>query len=240
MKFITAIVALLAANANAFAPVTPRATTISTTGLFESTASDAAVPATPAPPAVAPPASADVGGALVAINDETIEFTAGIAGGVAGLVIGGPVVGLLAATASNYVSRTKDESGEIGTIINAVSTKSIEVFNYLAKIDAKYEVLSSAQSNLEAALVDLKSSNSSPETQKTIAKVEEALEKTTNKLTELNDEYDLLDAGVLALGVVGDVVEKTIKTVSNLNEEYQLTDKAIEALQNAVNNAKKN
>ena len=229
---------LLAGQSDAFAPVATSSRRVVT--IRESTVDEPAV--SPEPPTVKPPmpsAPKEVGGALVAINDSTVEFTAGLAGGLAGLVIGGPVVGLIAAAATNYVSRTKEESGEAAVIINAVSTKSIEVYNYLAKVDAKYQVLDNAKSKLESALADLKKSDSmSAETQSTIAKVEEALEKTTSRIAELNEEYDLVGAGVLALGVIGDIVQKTVKKASELNEEYKLTDKAIEALQTAVSKAK--
>lgn len=171
--------------------------------------------------------------ALVPIKEETVEFTAGILGGVAGFAVGGPVLGAIGAAAANYVSKSE---GDVSEVISAVSKSSIQVYNYLATLDSKYEVLSKAQSSLEDSLTKLKgSANVNPDT---VAKVEAALDSTKSKIEEINDEYDLVGAGVTAFGVIGDLVEKAVTKAGNLNEEYKLTDKAMEALNGAVSKAK--
>merc|ERR1712021_7231 len=175
----------------------------------------------------------EAGGKLVAIKEETVEFTAGLIGGVAGFVVGGPVLGAVGAAAANYVSKGEDEAGEI---VGAVSKTALEVYNYLATLDNKYEVLASAQSSLEGALDKLKSQDKVDPA--AVEKVESALASTKAKIEEVNDEYDILGSGMTALGVVGDLVEKTVKKVGELNEEYQLTDKAKTALSSAVDKAK--
>jgi len=177
--------------------------------------------------------SVETGGKLVAIKEETVEFTAGLIGGVAGFVIGGPVLGAVGAAAANYVSKGEDEAGEV---VGAVSKSALEIYNYLATLDNKYEVLASAQSSLEGALDKLKSQEKVDPA--AIEKVESALASTKAKIEEVNDEYDLVGSGMTALGVVGDLVEKTIKKVGELNEEYQLTEKAKSALTSAVDKAK--
>lgn len=171
--------------------------------------------------------------ALVPIKEETIEFTAGLIGGAAGLVIGGPVVAAIGAAAANYVSKSDNEAGDV---VGTVSKSAIEVYNYLLNLDSKYEVLKKAQGSLEGALDKLKSQDSVDPA--AVEKVEKALASTKAKITEVNDEYDLVGAGVTALGVVGDLVEKTVKKVSELNEEYSLTSKAKDALDGAVSKAK--
>merc|ERR1712194_431363 len=177
--------------------------------------------------------SAEAGGKLVAIKEETVEFTAGLIGGVAGLVVGGPVLGAVGAAAAKYISKGEDEAGEI---VGAVSKTALEVYNYLATLDNKYEVLASAQSSLEGALDKLKSQDKVDPA--AVEKVESALASTKAKIEEVNDEYDILGSGMTALGVVGDLVEKTVKKAGELNEEYQLTDKAKTALSSAVDKAK--
>lgn len=171
--------------------------------------------------------------ALVPIKEETVEFTAGMIGGAVGTVVGGPLLGAVAAAAANYVSKMDNEASDV---VSAVSKSTIEVYNYLLNLDSKYELLSKSQKSLENALSKLKDSDSvDPEA---VAKVESALASTKAKISEINDEYDIVGAGTTALGVVGDLVEKTIKKVSELNEEYKLTDKATEALSTAVSKAK--
>jgi len=177
--------------------------------------------------------AADVGGKIVPVKQETVEFTAGIIGGVIGLAVGGPVVAAVAATASNFSSK---KDGEIGEVLSAVSKSSIEIYNYLVKLDSKYDVLTKTKASLESALDKVKDNDSV--NQETVEKVESALASTTSKLNEINDEYDLVGTGVTALGIVGDLVEKAIVKASELNEEYKLTDKAIEALTAGVEKAK--
>jgi len=178
-------------------------------------------------------AEAEEGGAIVSVNEDTIEFTAGIIGGAVGLVLGGPVVGAIAAAAANNVARSDVQASEI---VQTVSKSAIEVYNYLAALDAKYELLVNAQKSLENSLEKVKSSEQvNPET---VEQIENALSSTTAKIEQLNDEYDLVGAAQTSFGVVGDLVEKAVKKVGELNEEYKLTDKALTAVEGAVDKAK--
>jgi len=173
------------------------------------------------------------GGKLVPIKEETVEFTAGIIGGAAGFLVGGPVLGALGAAAANYASKMDNDVSEV---ISGVSKSSIQVYNYLTQLDSKYEILSKAQASLEDSLQKLKAQGGVDPA--TIEKVENALSSTKSKITELNDEYDLVGAGTTAFGVVGDLIEKAVKKIGELDEEYKLSDKAKEALSGAVSKAK--
>jgi hypothetical protein len=183
--------------------------------------------------ATVPSPSKAAGGALVPIKEETVEFTAGIIGGVAGLFLGGPVLGAIGAAALNYVSKM---DGDLTTVVQAASKSSIEVFNYLAGLDQKYAILNKAQSSLETSLEKLKKQDGVDPS--TISKVESALKNTNQKIKEINDEYDLVGGATTALGVIGDLVEKAVKKAGELNEEYQLSSKAKDALAKAVEKAK--
>jgi len=227
-QLITSI--LLVGNASAFAPSAfTRPSTL--TRVF----SEAETPAAPAAPAapVAPAAPSSPGGKIVPVNQETVEFTAGLVGGVAGFALGGPVLGAIFAAAANYASKNEAEVGEVMT---AVSKSSIEVYNYLSKVDAKYEVLDGAKKQLESTLEKVKKSgNTDPEV---IEKVENALKSTTSKIKEINDEYDLVGAGTTALGVIGDLVERAVKKAGELNEDYKLSERAMESVKKAVDKGK--
>mmetsp|Transcript_8802 Transcript_8802/g.12470 ORF Transcript_8802/g.12470 Transcript_8802/m.12470 type:complete len:234 (-) Transcript_8802:85-786(-) len=219
-----AVASLLVASASAFAPTQQKAFVRSPVVFMSE--EDA-----PAPPST-PPESIPQEAAIVPIKEETVEFTAGLIGGAAGFAIGGPVLGAVGAAAANYIAKGE---GEVAEVISAVSKTSIEIYNYLAKLDSKYGVLQSAQSSLEDALAKAKASQSDPAT---IEKVEKALASTNAKINEINDEYDLVGAGVTALGVCGDLVEKAISKAGELNSEYKLTEKASESLKTAVEKAK--
>jgi hypothetical protein len=174
-------------------------------------------------------------GKLIPIKQETVQFTAGLIGAVAGFAVGGPVLGAIGAAIANYVSKLSDN--EASTVIAAVSKSAIEIYNYLAKTDEKYELVTKAQTSLESALTKLKESNESIDPE-TIKKVEDALTGTSSKLKEINEEYDLVGAGMTALGVVGDLVDKAIQKAGELNEEYKLSEKALTAVKDAVDKAK--
>eukprot|EP00540_Astrosyne_radiata_P008123 CAMPEP_0116845738 /NCGR_PEP_ID=MMETSP0418-20121206/13444_1 /TAXON_ID=1158023 /ORGANISM="Astrosyne radiata, Strain 13vi08-1A" /LENGTH=238 /DNA_ID=CAMNT_0004476903 /DNA_START=49 /DNA_END=765 /DNA_ORIENTATION=- len=167
-------------------------------------------------------------------SEQNVEFTAGVLGGVAGFAVGGPVLGALGAALANYLSKNKES--EASTVISTVSKSSLQVYNYLRELDGKYDVLKKAQTQLETSLEDLKSQDNVDEA--TVAKVQDALSQTKNKIEEINNEYDLVGSGKTALGVVGELVEKAVDKFEELNEEYKLTDKAKEALGSAVAKAK--
>jgi len=197
--------------------------------LSEETATTTAEPVTAEPTTAKP----DIAGKLVPVKEETVEFTAGIIGGAVGFAVGGPVLAAIGAAVANYASKSEME---IGVVVQTVSRSSIEIFNYLTKLDAKYEILTKAQGSLQSALDKLKAESGDNKEQ--IAKVEGALDATTSKIKEINDEYDLVGTGMTALGVVGDLVEKAVKKAGELNDEYKLSDKAKESISKAVDSAK--
>lgn len=230
--------AAIIGSASAFAPA-PSTRAFVGRPLFaeEEAAAAPAAPAAPVEPAAPAPApaapTASTGGALVPIKEETIEFTAGLIGGAIGFAVGGPILAALGAAAANYASKTDQEVGEV---IQAVSKTSIECYNYLATLDAKYELLDNAKSSLQTSLDKIKAAdNVDPAT---VKKVEDALDSTTSKIKEINDEYDLVGAGNTALGVVGELVERAVQQAGTINQEYELTNKAKEALSGAVDKAK--
>lgn len=182
---------------------------------------------------VEPEAEAEQGGALVTVNEDTIEFTAGLIGGAVGFAVGGPVLGAVVAAAANNIARSEMEASEI---VQTVSKSAIEVYNYLAALDNKYELLLNAQKSLENSLEKVKASGNVDTA--TVEKIENALSSTTAKIDEINNEYDLVGGASTALGVVGDLVEKAVKKAGELNEEYKLTDKALQAVEGAVDKAK--
>ena len=219
MKFTAVACFLFVASASAFAPQMPKSSLAFVTGRTA--------------PLRMSDDSENTGGALVPVKEETVEFTAGILGGIAGFAIGGPVLGAVGAAVANYVSKM---DGDVTVAVQAVSKSSIEVFNYLANIDKKYSLLESAKSSLQASLDKLKSQESVDPA--TIEKVETALAQTNSKIKEINDEYDLVGGATTALGVFGDLIEKAVKKAGELNEEYQLSSKAQESLAKAVEKAK--
>ena len=224
----TILAAVIVGSASAFTTAPSRA--FVARPLF---AEDGVVEAEVSAPVVEAEPVSSSGGALVPIKEETIEFTAGLLGGAFGFAVGGPVLGAIGAAAANYAAKTDQEVGEV---VQSVSKSTIEIYNYLATLDAKYELLSNAQRSLEDSLAKIKKAdNVDPET---VKKVETALASTSAKIKEINEEYDLVGAGSTALGVIGDLVERAVKQAGVINEEYKLTEKAMEAIRTAVEKGK--
>jgi len=190
----TILATVIVGSASAFTSAPSRA--FVTRPLFAEDAAPAEAEV-PAPVVEVEIESESTGGSLVPIKEETIEFTAGLIGGALGFAVGGPFLGAIGAAAANYASKTDQEVGEV---VQAVSKTTIELYNYLATLDAKYELLSNAKASLESSLEKIKKAdNVDPET---VKKVENALASTTAKIKEINEEYDVVGAGNTALGVI--------------------------------------
>ena len=175
-------------------------------------------------------------GAIIPINESTIEFTAGVIGGAAALVLGGgPIFAVVAAAAANYLSR-KDDLGEINELIQGISRASLETFNWFAKLDSKYRMIGKLQESLDESLNKLK--NSGGENAETIANIEESIGKTTKQLQELAVETDFFEGAKQALGAVGDVLETSVDKAASANQEYKLTERASGAVKKAIEKVK--
>merc|ERR1712125_63332 len=98
---------------------------------------------------VSEPVVEETKGGLIVINEDSIQFGAGIIGGAAGLIIGGPALGALAALIVNYASKDKES---VGQVVQSVSRTSIEVFNSLIQFNNKYKVVEGAQEKLGEAI----------------------------------------------------------------------------------------
>lgn len=199
---------------------------------------EAAAARMPAPAPVANKASArvvDPGMAIIPINRENVEFASGVLALGTALAFGAsPVFAVVAAAAVNYVSR-KDDLGELNELVQAISKASLSTFNWFAKLDSKYTLLGKLSESLENALGELKNSNS--ESAETYKKIEETVLKTTEQISKLATEIDLLDGGKQALGAVGEVIETSIDKALDANKEYNLTERAVEAAKKAIKKA---
>mmetsp|Transcript_24056 Transcript_24056/g.72183 ORF Transcript_24056/g.72183 Transcript_24056/m.72183 type:complete len:212 (+) Transcript_24056:54-689(+) len=195
--------------------------------------SRALVPARPAPVRAAPLRAEST--ALVPVNEETIKTSSAVTAGVGGLVLGGPVLAIVTAVLGNYVSK---QEGEVGEVVRGVGKVSLDVYNFLLKLDGKYDVTGKGGEALKEQLEKLKAGESGA----TVSKVESTLSAATAKFDELNKEYDLLEKSKQAIGYAGDLSVKAIDKGLELNKEYKITEqvtaKAAEAVEKAKASAK--
>jgi hypothetical protein len=113
--------------------------------------------------------------ALVPASPENIEFGAGVVGGIAGLVVGGPLLAVILSLAANYGSKQKND---VGDAVRGLSSTAINTFNWLSSLNAKYDVTGQASSALGDAVDKLKQTDDT----KALDKVETSLKDATAKV----------------------------------------------------------
>ena len=115
---------------------------------------------------------------------------------------------------------------------------SLDVYNFLLKLNGKYDLSDKASAAVKEQLEKLKAGESG----ETMTKVEDAVTTVTSKVGELNKEYDLVEKGKQAIGYAGDLSVKAIDKGIELNKEYKITEqvtaKLTEASSKAVDAAK--
>eukprot|EP00633_Aureoumbra_lagunensis_P004482 CAMPEP_0197320778 /NCGR_PEP_ID=MMETSP0891-20130614/61658_1 /TAXON_ID=44058 ORGANISM="Aureoumbra lagunensis, Strain CCMP1510" /NCGR_SAMPLE_ID=MMETSP0891 /ASSEMBLY_ACC=CAM_ASM_000534 /LENGTH=227 /DNA_ID=CAMNT_0042812329 /DNA_START=23 /DNA_END=706 /DNA_ORIENTATION=+ len=166
-------------------------------------------------------------GAIVVINEETIQQAASISSATAGFFIGGPVFALIAAAVGNYVSK---QESEVGEAVRGVGKVSLEVINFFSKLNAKYDLGTKASDATSSAVSKLKEKD----TEGNFEKVESALTTATSKASQLNQEYDLVEKAKQALAYAADLSDKAIAKGLELNEEYKVSEKVTDAVKTAV------
>lgn len=174
--------------------------------------------------------------ALVPINEATIEFTSGVVGGVAGFALAGPVGSVFGASVFNFLSRQVE--GDLTEAISNTAKKSIELYNYMAKLDTKYQILARSKKSLSASIHKIKSSkNISPEALKAAEKMELKLAQVAKKIDDINGEYDLTNNFILALDKFGDIVERTVKKSVEFEKKNNVSGKLMQAWSQAIEKA---
>lgn len=178
----------------------------------------------------------DAGGALVSINKDTVEFTAGLLGATASIILLGglanPALAAAVAATTNYLSKTE---GDVGDIVRGLTKRGIESYNHIAKLGAKYEVL---QKSRDVIAKVLSGTRDDPEY---VGKLEMALSKTTSQMEKVLKEYDLVHYGLILLRTTGNLIELSVdgavgsaKSIANINRESKLLERVTDTVGDAV------
>lgn len=161
------------------------------------------------------------GGALVPVNEETVEFSAGTIGTIGGLLIGGPVLGAITGFATNYLARKDVDTAS--EAVKGVAEKGIGIYNYVGKLLVDNDVVGKAEDAL---------GKSNPEAL-------DKVESTWKTVSDKSEELGVVDIATKSLAVVGDTVEKLIDSALGAAEEYGVADKVKAASSEALDKAKK-
>jgi len=169
--------------------------------------------------------------AIVQATPENIEAAAGVAGGLVGFWLGGPLFGLIFAAATNYGSK---QDGDVPDVVRQAGSSAIGLFNFLTEFNTKYDVTGKAGDLAGQVAEKAKASDTSG----TFEKVEDVLKETSSKVTELNDQYDLVSKSKSVAGYASEIAEKAIDKGRELDAEYELSNKAIDAVKGGVDKAR--
>ena len=145
---------------------------------------------------------------LIPVDIENIGTAAGITGGILGFVLAGPIAGLILAAIAKYVTKKENESGEA---LRGVGKTVIESYNFLLKLNGKYDLTSKASETIVKAVSSL------PVETDGLEKVKETVSSTVSKVQELNKEYDLVSKGKQALVVAATLSDSALEKVEELN-----------------------
>jgi hypothetical protein len=181
--------------------------------------------------------------AIVPINESTVQFTAGALGGAAGLIVGGPILGIITASVFNYLSRKEEDKSAAAAastaattspkkIVDTASQTALLAYNYVAQFEKKNKIVDSIFKFLER-MTDKAKEADTPAAEALVT-LETTLGGIANKVEELNDDYDIVGGVGTVLDSIGDLVEISVDKVVELNDEYKFTNRAVDAVKVVV------
>ncbi|CAE7533291.1 MPHOSPH10 [Symbiodinium pilosum] len=152
--------------------------------------------------------------ALVKVTKENSIATAGVLGGVTGLLLGGFWIGAAGFVATSYLA--KKEDSDVATVLKGVSSASLEAINFVDYLNSKYDVTSKVGTALNDAL-----EKSDSETTST---VKGSLDTVGDAITSFDKDVGIKDTlGSLILSGT-DLANQLAAKVVELNDQYKVTD----------------
>mmetsp|Transcript_26509 Transcript_26509/g.47877 ORF Transcript_26509/g.47877 Transcript_26509/m.47877 type:complete len:226 (-) Transcript_26509:122-799(-) len=160
--------------------------------------------------------------ALVKVTEESTITTAGVLGGVAGLLLGGIWVGAATFAATSYIARKKDD--DVALALKGISTGGLEALNYVDYLNNKYEVTSGVGSSLGDAIAKADSQGT----------VKESLDSIGDAIANFDKEVNVKDTlgGIFTAG--GDLASQAVDKVIELNDKFKVTDQIKEKIDEVV------
>jgi hypothetical protein len=151
---------------------------------------------------------------FVPIEKGTIESAAAVTGGILGLILSGPIGGLILAAVTNYVSKKDNEAGEA---LRGFGKTVVEAVNFLKKVNSKWSLTQKVTNSLGSTIENI-SSNSDSETLVTVKKT---VVQVVDKVKDLNKEYDLISKGKDVVVTAATVSDAALEKVDELNKKVR-------------------
>lgn len=152
---------------------------------------------------------------LVPVEKANIETSAAVTGGLIGFFVGGPVLGISLAAATNYIVK---KDGESGDALRGIGKAVIESWNYLTKLNAKYNISGKISDSIGNA-VDSSDSD-------TVQKISSSVNTVKSTIDNLNSQYDLTSKGKEFLSATASLTDTAIDKVIELNNKYDFVETA--------------
>lgn len=172
---------------------------------------------------------------MIAETEENIKTTSTVVGALTGFVLGGPIFSVGFAAAANYLATKDDDAGEV---TKGIGQTSLQMWNFLLRLDDKYGISSILGKKAAGAVASAKTSLKEGGSGDVVDQIDTALSTATDKLGELNKEYQLGDKAKSALSSAGDLSNQVIDAGLKANAENDYTGKLAESIKEAVNKAK--
>jgi len=152
--------------------------------------------------------------ALVKVTKENSIATAGVLGGVTGLLLGGFWIGAAGFLTTSYLAKKDDD--DVATVLKGVSSASLEALNFVDYLNTKYDVTGQVGSALTEALDKSEG--------ETTATVKDSLNTVGDAITSFDKDVGIKDTlGSLILSGT-DLANQLASKVVELNDQYKVTD----------------
>mmetsp|Transcript_3450 Transcript_3450/g.10788 ORF Transcript_3450/g.10788 Transcript_3450/m.10788 type:complete len:247 (-) Transcript_3450:91-831(-) len=175
------------------------------------------------------PSSAGESVALVKVTEDSKMTTAGMLGGLAGLLLGGVWVGGAVFAATSYLARKEDS--DVSKALKGVAYGSLEILNFGAALNKKYMVTDKLGSAISGALDSAKSSSDSKEA---VGAVTGVIDGVSDAVKSVDKDIGIKDTlGTLATSAT-ELAFQAVDTAFELNKEYKVTDQIVEKIQEAI------
>lgn len=145
---------------------------------------------------------------IVPLEKPNIQSAAAVTGGILGFVLGGPVWGVAFAALSNFVSKKEDDYGDA---LRGFGKVVIESYNFLNKINSKYEITNKVSSAVSSVVSSVNTESESLDT------IKKTYTETISKIDEINKEYDLVNKGTEVIAAAATLSDAAIEKVVELN-----------------------
>ena len=150
---------------------------------------------------------------IVPVDKDNMINAATVSSAITGLLLLGPLGGLVFAGAAWNLGKKENEAGEA---LRGVGKAVIEAYNFLTTLNDKYKLTDKAVSAIDSAV--------SSSDNETVTQVKQTITEVSSKIGELNKEYDLVSKGKDLAKTAVTVTDAAIDKVIELNAQYDFVE----------------